>query len=210
MLVGEIGCPRTTPTTFPASPRLQPMDSTEYWDQVETLRPIGEHKAYTILRDRSEAQDVYSDASVKAFEQLRTFDPRRSTLKTWLLQVVQNRAIDHYRRTARRGLVPLDIERDNADTASDNVSRSSIPTVSMDSQLGQADPWKVLSGVLNEAEMVIYRLHFEEDATYEEIAGILGLTKESVKQRVHRARDRARDALRAAGWQDDEHPARLR
>ena len=52
-----------------------------------------------VLRDREAAEDVVHDAFVTVWQKISRFDADRGTLRSWLLAIVRNRAIDRLRRT---------------------------------------------------------------------------------------------------------------
>jgi RNA polymerase sigma-70 factor (ECF subfamily) len=55
--------------------------------------------AVRTLQDRATAEDVVHDAFVAVWEKIDRFDPGRGSLRSWLLTIVRNRAIDRIRRT---------------------------------------------------------------------------------------------------------------
>ena len=56
--------------------------------------------AWSVLRDRAEAEDAVQDAYLKAFAAIGGFEGR-SSLSTWLTRIVINEALEH-RRTAEK------------------------------------------------------------------------------------------------------------
>ena len=50
--------------------------------------------AYRLLGDRPTAEDVVQEAYLAAWRSLETFDPARGSLRTWLLMIVGERALD--------------------------------------------------------------------------------------------------------------------
>ncbi|HEY1295283.1 MAG TPA: sigma-70 family RNA polymerase sigma factor [Chloroflexota bacterium] len=50
--------------------------------------------AYRLLGDRHTAEDVVQEAYLSAWRALDTFDPTRGSIRTWLLTIVRNRALD--------------------------------------------------------------------------------------------------------------------
>jgi RNA polymerase sigma-70 factor (ECF subfamily) len=53
--------------------------------------------AIRILGDPGRAEDVVQDAFVRVWKRAASFDPRRGSLRTWLLAVVRNCAVDQLR-----------------------------------------------------------------------------------------------------------------
>src|SRR6476619_8478738 len=68
--------------------------------------------AYRIVGDRSTAEDVTQEAFLSVWRSGARFDRTRGSVRTWLLGVVRNRAIDALRREATRApTVELELER---------------------------------------------------------------------------------------------------
>ena len=57
--------------------------------------------AFRILDDRSAAEDVVQEAFVSVWRNAAGFDASRGGLRSWLLSIVRNRAIDRLRGSAR-------------------------------------------------------------------------------------------------------------
>jgi RNA polymerase sigma factor (sigma-70 family) len=55
--------------------------------------------ALRTVQDRGLAEDVVHDAFVAVWQKIDRFDEARGSLRSWLLTVVRNRAIDRLRRT---------------------------------------------------------------------------------------------------------------
>jgi RNA polymerase sigma-70 factor (ECF subfamily) len=53
--------------------------------------------AYAVLRDASAAEDVVQDAFLRAWRSAATFQVERGSLRSWLLTIVRNTAIDQLR-----------------------------------------------------------------------------------------------------------------
>ena len=54
--------------------------------------------AVRVLRDRGAAEDVVHDAFVAVWQKIDRFDVAHGSLRSWLLTIVRNRAIDRLRR----------------------------------------------------------------------------------------------------------------
>lgn len=66
--------------------------------------------AYRVVRDHGIAEDVVQEAFLSVWRNAGRFDPGRGSMRTWLCQIVRNRALDRLRgRSLRqRGDRPLD------------------------------------------------------------------------------------------------------
>lgn len=54
--------------------------------------------AVRLTGDRGAAEEVVQDAFVSVWQKASTYDPRHGRVRSWLLQIVRNRAIDELRR----------------------------------------------------------------------------------------------------------------
>ncbi len=60
--------------------------------------------AVRILRDEGEAEEAVQTVFLNIFESAAKYDPRRGTLKVWLLQYAYHRSINRQRTLASQGL----------------------------------------------------------------------------------------------------------
>jgi len=65
--------------------------------------------ALRMLRDQATAEEVVQDAFLALWRRADVYQPERTSLRTWLLTIVRNRAVDRLRRRVGAGsAVPLD------------------------------------------------------------------------------------------------------
>jgi len=70
--------------------------------------------AYRIVGDRAVAEEDSQEAFLSAWRSGARYDRARGSVRTWLLGVVRNRAIDVLRREATRGAPALSLDADVA------------------------------------------------------------------------------------------------
>jgi RNA polymerase sigma-70 factor, ECF subfamily len=76
--------------------------------------------AFQILREQTAAEDVVQEAFLSAWRSRRRYDPSKGTVKTWLLTIVRNRAIDRLRQDRSRGrMLELDVAEMAVDGSDD-------------------------------------------------------------------------------------------
>ena len=77
--------------------------------------------AFQILREQTAAEDVVQDAFLAIWRARRKYDPEKGPLKSWLLTIVRNRAIDRLRhdRAGSVRVVDLDVAQLVGDDAAD-------------------------------------------------------------------------------------------
>lgn len=139
------------------------------------------HLATTLLGDSTEAQDVVQDV----FAHLLAKDLIMASDKTeaYLLSAVRNRCINHIRksnlRERFRHLYPLDEELDDR--------------LSIDEQMDELEQiYTYVNSEVEEPHRSIFRLRFDEDLTFKEIADRLGLNLSTVYKYLNQCIQRIR------------------
>jgi RNA polymerase sigma-70 factor (ECF subfamily) len=136
------------------------------------------------VANRSEAEEAAQDAFIKAFHYLKTFN-RQARFSTWLYRIVFNTAITYKRKNRQQF---EDIENkglEHSDTA--------------DAQLEKDDKQVYIEKAmlrLNEADQLAIQLFYIKEFSLEEVAGIMGQNINTIKVRIHRARQRMADELK--------------
>jgi RNA polymerase sigma-70 factor, ECF subfamily len=152
--------------------------------------------AWSILGDRSEAEDAVQSAYLHAFAAIDGF-AGRSSLSTWLMRIVINEALGRA-RAARRRRARLDEDSiTDLDDYRDRLMRGSIEQ-GAEAALAR----KQMRGVLESAIATLprdFRLVFVmrevEGMSVDDVAQSLGVLPATVKTRLLRARRRLREAL---------------
>ena len=145
-----------------------------------------------ILRNDSEAEDVVQEAYVRAFTHLESFRGD-SSLSTWLSRIAMNEALGRLRR--RRPAVELDALPQGAleaEIIQFPLSAAADPEKSMAQREIQAVVEHAIDE-LPEAFRLVFITRVIEGMNVEETAEILSLKPETVKSRLHRARNMLRD-----------------
>ena len=152
--------------------------------------------AWSILKNRAEAEDAVQDGYMKAFDAIETF-VGRSSLSTWLTRIIINEALDRRRRAQRR---------------SELLSQESVPVLeeyreklmagsvaqSPERALMRRQIAKLLEAAiarLPDTFRVVFVLREVEGLSVEETAEALGIPEETVKTRLFRARRRLQKEL---------------
>jgi RNA polymerase sigma-70 factor, ECF subfamily len=68
--------------------------------------------AYRMLRERAAAEDVVQEAFIALWRGRHDYRPERGSLRSWLLTITRNRAIDAIRRTCRDTRTEFVADRD--------------------------------------------------------------------------------------------------
>lgn len=159
-------------------------------DTQAYARLVDKHKsfAYTIavkvLGNRAEAEEAAQDAFIKAFQYLKNFN-RQARFSTWLYRIVFNTAISYKRKHK---------------PAFESIEKTAIPQGSLaEYELEQHDKLQFVHKAmqaLNEADRLALQLFYLNEFSLEEVAAITTQHVNTIKVRVHRARQRLADELK--------------
>ena len=143
--------------------------------------------ARAVVRNDSVAEDVVQEAYLRAFEHLETFRGDAS-LTTWLHRVVLNEALGRLRKSSTRREVPLVTEPASADIVPfPNAASLEDP----ERALAQRQILRLVeeaTDALPEAFRLVFTARVIEAMSVEETAALLGIKPETVRSRLHRAR----------------------
>jgi RNA polymerase sigma-70 factor (ECF subfamily) len=145
------------------------------------------------LSGQTDATDLTQEVFLKVSQALDTFRGE-SSLATWIYRIATNTAYDHARsRPLKQQL--LEIHFDDADSAFDLPGPDQPGT---DQELILKEMNECIRGIVDQLPQdyrtVLVLSEFDE-FTNPEIAAILGVSVETVKIRLHRARARLRKAM---------------
>jgi RNA polymerase sigma-70 factor, ECF subfamily len=146
--------------------------------------------AYRIVGDRQVAEEVTQEAFLSVWRSGARFDRARGSVRTWLLGVVRNRAIDVLRREAGRApTVSLELE-----TVPEQESRFE-PT---DSEALRRAAGREVRGALArlpDDQVKVVQLAYFGGLSHSEIAEVLGMPLGTVKGRMRLAMEKMRTTL---------------
>jgi RNA polymerase sigma-70 factor (ECF subfamily) len=170
--------------------RLTAGDATGFDELVEAYAPRVARLAHRLLGwpgAAAQVEDVVQDVFVSVLRGARSFDGR-SSLSTWITAITLNRCRSLRRRLAAglramtgllsRGRVIFHEPADHAPARADEARRV-----------------RVAVRKLKPADREVIVLHYFEHAEVGEVAGILGVSKNAVEVRLHRARRRLKKLL---------------
>jgi RNA polymerase sigma-70 factor (ECF subfamily) len=145
--------------------------------------------ALRLTRHQSEAEDLVQDTLVRAYRFQHHFEPG-TNLKAWLLRILTNTFINHYRRSARERRV---LDHEEGSPVGDGVmSRAAMrglldaTTVAQEGLLREEIAAALAE--LPEDYRVMIVLADVEELSYKEIAETVGVPIGTVMSRLHRAR----------------------
>lgn len=143
----------------------------------------------SLLKNETEAQDAAQEAFVKAYHALNNFRDD-ATFSTWIYRIASNHCLDLLR--ARR---PVESFEQLLETQSHGIQRF----------LSQKDPRRAIEDAdltgrllssLPENYRLVLTLREAEGLSYQEIAEVMGVTLDSVKALLQRARHEIEEKMR--------------
>jgi RNA polymerase sigma-70 factor (ECF subfamily) len=152
--------------------------------------------ALRVLRNDDAARDAVQDGFLKAYGALDRFEGR-SSFYTWLYRIVMNQCLDRKRRDRSDREVEW-----NDEVATGLEQGGAMAATAPDVAAERGELREVLGRAIadlpEDARRTI-QLREIDGLSYKEIAAALGVPKGTVMSRLHYARRRLQEALRAAG-----------
>ncbi len=152
----------------------------KYQKQVHAL-------AWRKVGDFHTAEDITQDTFLKAYQRLHTLkEPQR--FAGWLYVIATRRCLAWFRkkRLQKQALENVGTPATNKDAYSQHVAEEQAKTV--DKELREVV--KKLLETLQESDRTIITLHYFSEMTCEEMSEFLGVSANTIKSRLRRARNR--------------------
>jgi RNA polymerase sigma-70 factor, ECF subfamily len=140
--------------------------------------------AYSVLRNREDAEETAQEAFGKAYRNFTKLR-NRSRFRSWLVRITWRLALDKQRSHRRRSLR----ERIHAESSEKTPSADSTMSHELVKQV-----WQAIDALPEKLRSVTILAGIEEYNT-REVAELLGLPEGTVKSRLHEARQRMRKHL---------------
>lgn len=145
--------------------------------------------ARRMLGDDAEAEDAAQETFLRAYRQLRTYDPHRRFVP-WLLSITTHYCVDRLRRRRFAGPSLDDDERWDEQWAADVPD----PDERLLAEDRAAEAQRLLDGLPPNYRAVVV-LKYWRDLSVEEIARATGESVSNVKVKLHRARQAMAKAM---------------
>jgi RNA polymerase sigma-70 factor (ECF subfamily) len=174
--------------------RAQSGDHQAFAALVADARPRALAVALKVLRNPDDAEDAVQDAFFKVWRYLDRFE-RRSSFSTWIHRIVMNASLDLLRRQSCRPETHADVE-DGGERPALEPAHDLTPERHLEeAQTGALVRSAVAT--LSPAHRQALTLREFEDHSYEEIARVSQCPIGTVMSRLHHARRRVAEELRA-------------
>lgn len=152
--------------------------------------------AWSILKDRTEAEEAVQSAYLKAFGRIRSYEGR-SALSTWLTRIVINEALGRLRSNHRRGAALEQQGVTMLETYREALMRGS-EVAAPDANVAREQLRLLLEqavAALPQSFRSVFVLREVEGMSVDETAEALGLLPATVKTRFLRARKKLQEVL---------------
>ena len=146
--------------------------------------------AYRIVGERGAAEDVTQEAFISIWRSGARYDAARGSVRTWMLGIVRNRAIDFLRSKAGRA-PKLDFDDDSILEHRPAAERT-------ESEALQRETAQEVRGALDELpgeQSKVIELAYFGGFSHSEIAGMLGVPLGTVKGRMRLGLEKIRGEL---------------
>jgi len=146
--------------------------------------------AYRIAGSQSLADDVTQAAFLSVWRSAGRYDSRQGSVRSWVLSITHNRAIDQLRRATRHTdrQAAGDVEAAERLPAREDTEAAAIEAV-------QGESTRALLDTLPDRQRRVVELSFYSGYSHAEIAALLEVPLGTIKGRMRRALDRLRDEL---------------
>ena len=169
----------------------------DFWDVYDQHYFRVKRFIQAMVRDESATDDLCQETFMRAQESLETLKDH-SKISAWIFQIAYNLCRDHFRKLKTRRA------REHVNQAEVEILvQSSIQKELEQNEMSQCVQQQV--NLLPESLRTVIILFDLMGCTHEEVSEILGISREAVKVRLHRARKRLKALLeQACTFETDE------
>ncbi len=150
--------------------------------------------ALRLVGDTAAAEDIAQETFVKVWNSLKKYNSESSKFKTWMLRIARNTAIDYLRKKKH---VPLSYFENDAgsNVLAETVASEEALAPELLEKLDDARELRETLEKLSSKNREILLLYYSNNATFEEIAAVLGEPTNTVKSRHRRALNALRELI---------------
>ena len=167
----------------------------QFWQQWQEHRDLlyGCCLQYT-NRNAADAEDVLSQAMLKAWEQVQKYAGHIANFKAWLVQLTRNFCIDWIRQRSRSAVAVEDLEWVGNGVELETASGMKTPEAVLEKDEKSHEIKRAIAS-LPELTRSTFILHFYEELSHTEIVERQGISYDSVCKRISRARKKLKQML---------------
>ncbi len=158
-------------------------DSDAYRQLVERYQTGLVIHCEQIVKQRADAQDIAQEAFVKAYYQLKKFNPKKGRFSTWLYRIATNVSLDFLRRNKK----VINVEEIEA------LAESTMPTYLED------DDKQTIRSAVDSLEPPKYgqilKAYFWDGKSYQDLATDYHTSTNTIGTWMHRAKQQLKEKL---------------
>lgn len=148
--------------------------------------PLMRYIIAPILPNPQDQEDCLAEVTLRVWDKIGQFDPKRGSWKAWLTAITRNTALNHVRALTRHT---------NHEEVSENLASSEpTPEETILRHEEQRALEKALSQLSSRDRQLFYRKYYYLQSTAQ-IAAELGITERAVEGRLYRLRKNLRKLL---------------
>lgn len=186
-------------------------DSGAFAEIVNKLKDSAFALCQKIIKDENEAEDVLQEAFMKLYNAIvKNKFEERAKLSTYFYSIVYNTSIEHYRKKSTRpfNIYSIDVTESNYQEGDELIRNlhqiefenvtSAKSNLKTENVVKESEIQKIVNdymSALPEQYSVILTMFYLNQLKIEEISGILKLPAGTVKNRIHRAKEKLKTIL---------------
>ncbi len=177
--------------------KAQNKDREAYRELVERYQSRAFNLAFSILKNKQDAEDVVQESFVKVYLSISKFKGE-SSFYTWLYRIVRNMSIDVKRKLARDKIVEPTVDESGVANQIEASTANSDESYSPDYELLRKEKARRIAEVLNdisEEHRTVIILREVDGMDYQQISQITGVSKGTIMSRLHYARKKLQQSL---------------
>ena len=157
-----------------AGGRTKPPFETVYEENFSTVY----NYVYARILNRERTEDLVSDVFIKAMTHYDSYDPSKSAVKTWLVNITRNTLIDEYRRSGRTQVSSLDADTNYVEPSEEDTYDILQDPVNREVQ-------DLLRRLSDEERELLSMIYFQKMSNAE-VGEVLGINAKAVSERHRR------------------------
>ena len=163
-------------------------DAKSYGQLVNRYKDLVYTLAYRMLKHREEAEEVAQDAFVKVYRSLNKFKGD-SKFSTWIYKVTYNTCLDRLKKNKKHfNDLPIDEYTEHKLETIDNALEGMI-------KMERSDLIKRCINKLPSESSYLLTLYYFEELSLDEMSKIIGITSNTIKVKLYRARKKLAEIL---------------
>ena len=133
------------------------------------------------LTNRNDAPDIVQDIFIKTWKNIKRYDSKKASFKTWIFTIARNSVTDFWRK--KKNILFTEIE----ESFSENIPDENLLPDEVLQKLEDAELLNKTLEKLRPDYREVLVLYYQEEMTFEEIGGILSKPTNTVKSQHRRA-----------------------